>query len=57
MLTAAEAAALLRVSVKTIYMAIKNRELPVLRLGRVIRIPAHALERMLDDSAPRDRDD
>jgi excisionase family DNA binding protein len=55
-LTAAEAAALLRVSLKSIYKAANNGQLPVLRFGRIIRIPVHALERMLDESAPSGRD-
>lgn len=56
-LTAAEAAALLRVSLKSIYKAANNGQLPVLRFGRIIRIPVHALERMLDESTPSGRDD
>ena len=56
-LTVAEAAARLRVSPKSIYKAVKNGQLPVVRFGRTIRIPVHALERMLERSAPADRDD
>ena len=56
-LTAAEAAELLRISVKTVYKAVENGQLPVLRFGRIIRIPVHALERMLDESTPSGRDD
>ena len=56
-LTVAEAAARLRVSPKSIYKAVKNGQLPVVRVGRTIRIPVHALERMLERSAPADRDD
>ena len=51
-LTAAEAASLLRVSLKSIYKAVNNGQLPVLRFGRIIRIPVHALERMLEGSTP-----
>ena len=56
-LTVAEAAALLRVSVKSIYKAVKNGKLPVVRIGRTIRIPVHALKQTLERSAPADRDD
>lgn len=38
-LTVDEAAALLRVDRKTIYASIARREIEVIRLGRVIRIP------------------
>ena len=56
-LTAAEAAELLRVSLKTIYKAVGNGQLPVLRFGRIIRIPVHALDRLLDESTPSGRSD
>ena len=56
-LTAAEAAALLRVGVKSIYKAVNSGQLPVVRFGRIIRIPVHALERMLDESTPTERGD
>lgn len=55
-LTVAETADLLRVSVKSVYKAIKNGQLPVLRFGRIIRIPVRALERMLDESTPSGRE-
>jgi excisionase family DNA binding protein len=56
-LTVAEAAELLRVNPKTVYKAVENGQLPVLRFGRIIRIPVHALERMLDESIPTKRSD
>ena len=43
-LTVREAAALLRVNVKTIYGAIATGRLRVARVGRVIRIPLRAIE-------------
>ena len=56
-LTAAEAAARLRVSLKSIYKAVKNGKLPVVRIGRTIRIPVHALKQTLERPAPADRGD
>ena len=43
MLTVKEAAGLLRVNVKTIHKLLASGDLPHLRFGRVIRIPAHML--------------
>lgn len=56
-LTAAEAAVMLRISLKSVYAAVRRGEIPVLIFGRVIRIPSHALQRMLDEPNPQVRDD
>lgn len=43
-LTPTETAALLRVSVQTIYQAIQRGEIPHVRLGRTYRIPRSRLD-------------
>ena len=43
MLTVKEAAGVLRVNVKTIHKLLVSGDLPHVRLGRVIRIPARVL--------------
>ena len=35
------------------YEAARRGELPVIRIGRLLRVPVVALERMLADAAPR----
>jgi hypothetical protein len=35
------------------YEAARRGELPVIRIGRLLRVPVVALERMLIDTAPR----
>jgi len=44
MVKVAYAAALLGVSVRTIYSVVESGELPSMRVGRCIRIPREALE-------------
>lgn len=43
MTTVREAAALLRVDVKTLYAEIRDGRIPHVRIGRVIRISRHVL--------------
>jgi len=43
LLTIAEAAAILNISRTKAYEMAKNQELPVVRIGRSIRVPRHAL--------------
>lgn len=50
-LTVAEAAKLLRMGHKSVYAAIERGEIPAVRFGRLLRIPAEAVA-ILDD-APR----
>jgi excisionase family DNA binding protein len=50
-LTVDEAAALLRISRGKAYEAVRTGEVPSVRVGRCIRIPRVALERMLEDGA------
>jgi excisionase family DNA binding protein len=47
-LTVREAAELLRVNVKTIYAFIAAKRIPVLRIGRSIRISRHVIASMLE---------
>ncbi len=42
-LTVDQVAELLQVDRKTVYEAIHREEIPVVRLGRAIRVPRHAL--------------
>ncbi len=42
-LTVPEAAALLRISRRHVYELVRRGELPAIRLGRVVRIPADAV--------------
>src|SRR5579885_1401558 len=51
LLKVSEVAALLRVSRNLVYELIAQGELPVIRLGRVIRVPRDALERWIDREA------
>lgn len=39
------------------YEAAKRGEIPVIRLGRRLRVPVAALERMLDEAMPRPSED
>jgi excisionase family DNA binding protein len=43
-----EAAVLLRISRGSAYQAAKTKEIPTIRIGRRLLVPAKALERMLD---------
>lgn len=47
-LTAREAAPLLRVSKNTMYRLIANGDIPHVRIGRTIRIPAEAVGEFID---------
>jgi excisionase family DNA binding protein len=46
-LTIPEAAALLRVSTRTLYAAAARGEVPAIRIGRRLVVPGAALERLL----------
>ena len=47
-LTVPEVAALLRISRGACYEAVRTGQIPSLRFGRLIRIPRHALEQLLN---------
>lgn len=47
-LTVPEVAALLRISRGSAYEAVRTGQIPSLRFGRVIRVPRHALEHLLE---------
>ena len=46
-LTAKEVAAILDCNVKSVYDAIRRKEIPSIRLGRMLLIPRPAFERLL----------
>jgi excisionase family DNA binding protein len=55
-LTVEEAAKTLRIGRTAAYEAARRGDLPVIRLGRSIRVPRHALDQMLRGETPaRDR--
>lgn len=49
--TLTEAAAILRISRGSAYEAAKRREIPTIRIGRRLLVPAAALERMLSGNS------
>jgi excisionase family DNA binding protein len=53
-LTVEEAAGLLRIGRTAAYEAAKRGELPVIRLGRSLRVSRHALEQLLNGHGPAD---
>lgn len=53
-LTAAEVAALMRVSTFLVYEAARKNEIPHVRLGRRLLFPRAALERFLSGTASSD---
>jgi excisionase family DNA binding protein len=52
--TIEEAANALRISRGSAYEAARSGELPVVRLGRTLRVPRHALEQLLNGHGPAD---
>ena len=52
LLNASEVAALLRVHLKTIYLLAGAGRLPVIRIGRTVRFPKAAIERLLQTRSP-----
>jgi excisionase family DNA binding protein len=50
-LTVEEAARALRIGRGAAYEAARTGELPVIRIGRTLRVPRHALEQMLGAEA------
>lgn len=49
----AVAAALLGMSKATLYRAIERGDLPAIRFGRAVQIPAHVIDRLLADGNNR----
>ena len=47
-LTVEEAAAVLAISRNSCYEAIRRGEIPAVRIGRIIRVPASGLRRLLE---------
>jgi excisionase family DNA binding protein len=54
-LTAREAARVLRVGRNQLYQAVARGEVPAVRIGRTIRIPKHALLDLIGPASPRGR--
>lgn len=52
-LTVREAAKLLGLSKMTAYAAVREGQIPSLRIGRRVLVPRLALERLLDSEPPR----
>jgi excisionase family DNA binding protein len=50
-LTVPQAAQLLRIGRTAAYEAVRRGQIPAVRIGRSVRIPRHALERLLDVSS------
>lgn len=50
LLTVEEAATVLRIGRSAAYAAARRGELPTIRVGRILRVPRHRLEAMLDGS-------
>ncbi len=46
-LKVAEVAAKLRVDPRTVYRMIERRELPAIRIGRLIRVPTEAVNKLM----------
>ncbi len=44
-----EAAALINMSAKTMWKMVSAREIDVVRIGRAVRIPAAAIERLIEE--------
>ena len=55
-LTTEEAARYLRVSRGSAYEAVRTGQIPSIKIGRSIRIPRHALLRMLDEVESEEAD-
>lgn len=53
-LTVEEAADVLRVGRRAVYKAVEVGQLPVLRVGRLLRIPRAALQRLLEEPPASD---
>ena len=56
-LTVEEAAAELRIGRTAAYAAVKAGELPVVRIGRTLRVPRHRLDALLNGESPVDEPD
>lgn len=54
-LTVEEAAGVLRISRTAAYEAVRRGELPVVRIGRSLRIPRHALNQLLSAGPKENR--
>jgi excisionase family DNA binding protein len=50
-----EAAKILGIGRNSAYEAARNGQLPVIKIGKLLRVPVVALERMLEEARPRNR--
>jgi hypothetical protein len=55
-LSVPEAGAWLGLKRNAAYAAARNGDLPVIRIGKLLRVPVVALERMLEEARPTPRD-
>jgi len=52
-----EAAVQMRISVKTTWKMVYGRKVDVVRIGRSVRIPQDAIDKLIDDGTTPARDD
>ena len=52
-LSVPEAGRWLGIKRNTAYAAVRNGEIPVIKIGKLLRVPVVALERMLEEARPR----
>lgn len=52
LLTVQEVATILRLTPNTVYRWIKRGQLPVVRLGYLVRVPASAIENLMAGNGP-----
>jgi excisionase family DNA binding protein len=51
-----EAGRILGVGRNSAYEAVRRGEIPVIKIGKLLRVPVVALERMLEEARPTPRD-
>ena len=56
-ITVPEAGRMLGIGRNSAYEAARRGEIPVIRIGKLLRVPWHALERMLEDPTSANRVD
>jgi excisionase family DNA binding protein len=51
-----EAGQILGIGRNSAYEAVRRGEIPVIKIGKLLRVPVVALERMLEEARPTSRD-
>jgi excisionase family DNA binding protein len=51
-----EAGQILGIGRNSAYEAVRRGEIPVIKIGKLLRVPVAALERMLEEARPTSRD-